>query len=130
MRHAFSSILLLVASATATHAQPAGTHALTVELSNFKFSPPAITLKRGERYHIRFVNRSSGGHSFAARSFFAVTTIAPQDTAKVHKGEVDVAGGDTIEIELVPNSAGTFKVHCAHFMHKPFGMKGEIIVEP
>ena len=102
---------------------------LTVEMSNFKFTPGTLTLARGRPYVIRFVNRASGGHDFVAKAFFASATIAPEDRAKVRNGEIELDGGETTEVHLIANTAGTYKSHCSHFMHSAFGMTGTVVVE-
>lgn len=133
MRGLLAITLLLVANPTTSLAQPSGEpgqQTLTVELSSFKFTPATLTLRQGERYHIRFVNTSSGGHDFVAKKFFATSTLSAADAEKVRGGEIDVGGGESVEISVTPNQAGTFESHCSHFMHSTFGMTGEIIVEP
>ncbi|HWI85605.1 MAG TPA: cupredoxin domain-containing protein [Sphingomonas sp.] len=106
------------------HPQP-----LTIELSSFKFTPSTLTLKRGTAYRIHFVNVSSGGHDFVAKDFFAASTIAPEDRAKAAGGVVDVDGKEAVDITLVPDRSGTYKIRCGHFMHSSFGMTGTINVE-
>jgi plastocyanin len=133
MRGVLALALLLVADPATGSAQPAeqsAVQSITVELSSFKFTPDTLTLRQGERYRIRFVNSSSGGHDFVAKEFFAASTLATADAAKVHDGKIDFSGGEVIEISLTPNRAGTFKSHCSHFMHSSFGMNGEIVVQP
>lgn len=102
---------------------------ITIELSSFKFTPSSEALQRGAAYRIHFVNTSSSGHDFVAREFFAGSMIAPEDRAKITNGGVDVEGGGSVDIRLVPNRAGSFKVHCSHFLHSSFGMTGTITVQ-
>lgn len=102
---------------------------VTVEMSNFKFTPAALTLARGRPYVLHFVNDASGGHDFVAKEFFAASTIDPEDRAKVRKGEVELSGGESADIHLVANVPGTYKSHCSHFMHSSFGMTGTIAVQ-
>jgi uncharacterized cupredoxin-like copper-binding protein len=129
MRLFFPLCILLVGFAGgAAIAQPSS-QAVTVELSSFKFSPATLTLTHGRPYVLHFVNSSSGGHDFVAKDFFANATIAPEDRAKVAKGEVELAGGESVDIHLVPNNPGSYKSHCSHFMHSSFGMTGKVIVE-
>lgn len=103
--------------------------AITVELSSFKFTPATMRLTHGHSYVIHFVNSASGGHDFVAKEFFASATVAPEDRAKIAKGEVELGGGESVDIHLVPNSTGTYKSHCSHFMHSSLGMTGQVIVE-
>lgn len=131
MRHVIVLVLFAGALITLSNAQtPEWTNAqsLTVELSNFKFTPSALTLQHGTPYKIHFANSASGGHDFVAKEFFAGSTIAPEDRSKVKNGAIDLEGGETIDVRLVPNQPGTYKSHCSHFMHSSFGMTGTITV--
>lgn len=132
MRRLIAPALLAVALlAPTSKAQPpewAGAQTVSVELSNFKFTPATLTLQHGMVYRIRFSNVASGGHDFVAKEFFASANIAPEDRAKVRNGGVDVDSKDTVEVRLVAK-AGTYKSHCSHFMHSVFGMVGKIVVQ-
>ena len=102
---------------------------ITIELSSFKFTPASEVLQRGTVYRLHLVNISSSGHDFVAKAFFTGSTIAPEDRAKISNGGVDVAGGESVDVRLIPNLAGSFKVHCSHFLHSSFGMTGTITVQ-
>lgn len=99
-----------------------------VQLSSFKFTPPVLNLQHGIPYRIRLTNTSTGGHNFAAKEFFQASSIAPEDQPKLNKGRIEVGGGETMEIRLVPLRAGNYKLSCTHFLHTGFGMKGAIVV--
>jgi uncharacterized cupredoxin-like copper-binding protein len=87
-------------------------------------------LKAGETYRIHFVNNSGKGHDFSAREFFAASTMPPEDKAKLEDGdEVELDGGQSMDITLTPKHAGTFPVTCTHFMHAMLGMTGTIVVQ-
>ncbi|MBW8743376.1 MAG: cupredoxin domain-containing protein [Sphingomonas sp.] len=122
----FSALLGVFASGAATAQTP---QALTVEMSNFKFNPSMLRLTHGRPYVLHLVNNASGGHDFVAKEFFASSTIAPEDRAKVKNGEVELSGGESADIHLVANAPGTYKSHCSHFMHSSFGMTGTVVVE-
>lgn len=102
---------------------------VSIELSNFKFTPSTLTLQRGTAYRIHLANAASGGHDFVAKEFFAGSTIDPEDQAKIKNGGIDLAGGEAVDIRLVANQPGTYKTHCSHFMHSSFGMTGTITVQ-
>jgi plastocyanin len=125
---ALFAVVLLAQASQAQSPDWSRAQPVTVELSSFKFTPATLNLQHGTPYRIRFANSSSGGHDFVAKEFFDASTIAPEDSAKLHKGGVDVDGGESVEIRLVPNQAGSYKSHCSHFMHSSFGMTGEVIV--
>jgi len=138
MRTAIAAILALTAGCTSTQAiEPrlAGTavdfkQAQTVEvtLSNFAFTPSEIKLQAGKPYMLKLVDGASGGHDFTAPAFFAVASVAPDDAAKIARGQIELKGGETASIRLVP-TAGEFPVTCTHFGHAALGMTGKIIVE-
>lgn len=100
---------------------------VNIELSNFAFSPAALHLRQGQVYRLHFVNKGSGGHNYAARTFFSAAQIDPRDLGIVQKGAVNLGKGEARDVRLVP-AAGTYKVKCTHFMHSTFGMKGSITV--
>jgi plastocyanin len=125
----FLPLAILLAGSAGGAATAQGPQAITVEMSSFKFTPATLMLTHGRAYVLHFVNVSSGGHDFVAKDFFANATIAPEDRAKVGKGGVSLSGGESTDIHLVPNTPGTYKSHCSHFMHSGFGMKGKVVVE-
>lgn len=136
MRTVFSlSLALLVGACATTHAvdpQVASTsladaQVVEVKLSNFDFSPSAIRLDAGQAYALHIVNTASGGHDFTAPEFFAASKVAPQDVVSVRDGQVDLAGGQSATIHIVP-SRGTYNLVCTHTGHALLGMKGTIVV--
>lgn len=117
-----------LAVATAQAPDWNGAQRVDIVMRNFKFEPGTITLEHGGRYLLHFSNQASGGHDFAAKRFFAASTIAPSDQAAVKDGVVELEGGDAADVRLVAPPPGRYAVHCSHFMHSTFGMKGEIVV--
>ncbi len=105
-----------------------GATAARVELANFDFTPRQIHLRAGRPYRLELVNAGSGGHDFSAPEFFAAARIAPADAALVSGGEVDVPGGTTRIVHLVP-AAGSYKLACTHLGHALLGMTGTIVVD-
>lgn len=122
--------MLFAAAAPAQDAGWSDAARVEIGLANFKFVPATITLHHGQRYVLHLVNQASGGHDFVAREFFAAATIAPADRAKIAKGEIELDGGDSADIRVTaPAAPGRYSVHCSHFMHAAFGMKGTIVVD-
>lgn len=120
---------LLLAFASLSLATPVqAPETIAVTLTNFRYTPQTITLQHGRPYVLRFTNGAKGGHDFVAKQFFAAAVIAPEDRAKLAKGGIEVPRGETIELRLTAPPAGRYDVHCSHFLHSTFGMKGEIIV--
>ena len=112
---------LALALGSAAGAQPASQ---TIDLANFSFSPSPIHLAAGRPVTLTFVNRSGSGHDFTAKASFAGSRIA---AGAAPGGKVALRGGETKSITLVP-SAGTYEVHCSHFLHTSFGMTDQIVV--
>ena len=115
-----SLILALAVLLPLGAASPAPTH-LTVILSNYRFDPAPIRLRRGQPYVLHLVNRSGRGHNFVAPAFFAA--------AGAGRGKIDVPPGGGANVAIVAPAAGRYKVKCTHFTHAMRGMKSEIIVE-
>lgn len=117
------SILALMAAAVASSAS-AQTPVQIIELRSFGYAPRTIQLAAGKPVMLTFINRSGDSHDFTARSFFTRSRIVAGD---VPSGEIELKGGRLQSVTLIP-AAGRYKVHCGHFLHKQFGMWGEIIV--
>ncbi|WP_404334566.1 plastocyanin/azurin family copper-binding protein [Sphingomonas sp. MMS12-HWE2-04] len=99
---------------------------IDVALSNFAFTPDTIALVHGQPYVLHL--SSSGGHSFAAKAFFAAATMPAADRARLKGGKVELAGGDSVDIAFVAPAAGTYPIKCTHFLHAGFGMTGTFVV--
>ena len=121
LRLALAAALPFALVAPAAAQPPA---ALNIYVWSFGFAPKPIQLAAGRPVTLIFVNRSGSSHDFVARRFFANARIV---SGMVMDGMVDLKGGETKSVTLVPR-AGTYKVHCSHFMHKPLGMSDEVIV--
>ena len=110
--------LTLIAPVTA---QPAGQ---TIEIRSFSFAPVPIRLAAGKPVTLTFVNSSGSGHDFTAKDFFAHSAIS---AGAAPGGKIELKGHETKSITLVP-SAGTYEVHCSHFLHASMGMHDQIVV--
>jgi plastocyanin len=131
MRVPVAVFALLAASQTPfapLAAQPASPEVVTVQLSNFKFSPSDLALQHGHAYRLHLVNTAGGGHDFSAPEFFAASLVAPADQAKVAGGKIRLAGRQSVDVTLTPLTAGTYRLTCTHFLHNSMGMKGRIVV--
>ena len=129
------STLLLASPALAQNAPvpdaPDWSSAPTVPLvmANYSFSPDALQFHANMPYRLRLTNNAGGGHSFDAPEFFAAVSVAPEDRAKIVKGEIEIASGTSVEVKFVPKVSGTYPFHCSHFLHASFGMTGTVVVK-
>jgi uncharacterized cupredoxin-like copper-binding protein len=100
-----------------------------IGLESFKFVPETITLTHGNAYVLHLVNRAKGSHDFVAKVFFAHAVLAPQDSGVVKDGGVELHGGESMDLHIVAPPAGTYEIHCSHFLHSAMGMTGHIVVQ-
>jgi uncharacterized cupredoxin-like copper-binding protein len=104
-----------------------------VALVDFDFQPARIVLERGQPYQLHLENRGKGGHNFDAPAFFRAVTLrdGPMATeVRDGKGAVELARGQSKDIDLVPTEPGTYPLECTHLLHAAiFGMTGEIVVK-
>jgi len=110
---------------------PAGSapQTIRIDMTNYEFTPSTLQLRASSPYRLELRNASHSGHSFSAPQLFAAARVAPADKAKVVDGEVEVDGGQTVDVNFVVTTPGRYKFHCTHFLHSAFGMSGEAVVE-
>ena len=113
-------VLAMSAAAPAATAVPAQ----TIGLANYSFTPDPISLAAGREVTLKFVNKSTHGHDFTAPEFFAASRIV---AGSAPGGKVDVDGGETKEITLIP-TAGEYRAHCGRPFHSALGMHARIEV--
>jgi uncharacterized cupredoxin-like copper-binding protein len=120
------SIALLLGAGQAMGDTAAQT--IQVDMANYSFTPSTLEMRANTPYRLELRNTSHGDHSFSARQFFAVANISPGDRAKIENGEVEVDGGQTVDVTFTIPTPGTYQFHCTHFLHSAFGMHGEAVV--
>ena len=123
MRASFTLFPLMLCAAAAA-SQPVAAPVQGIALYSYGYNPNPIVLTAGKAVTLNFVNRSGGGHDFTAKKFFGSARII---SGNVTNGEVDLSGGRSASVTLVP-AKGRYKVHCGHPFHKMLGMTGDIVV--
>lgn len=106
---------------------------LTIELSEYAFTPKDFDLVAGQPYVITVVNVGEIKHEFTAEDFFAsIAFRKAEDASGEFKGpaprEVEVFAGAEIELFLIPTEAGTYDLVCEIEGHFEAGMFGTITV--
>ena len=124
MRAAF----FLIALTASTPCLAAGPALLDVHLSNFRYTPRAVTLEHGQNYVLRLTNDAKGAHNFTAAAFFADAVVDPSDRGLIKDGSIEVPARQVREIHFAAPHAGNYPVKCSHTLHKTFGMSGQIVV--
>ena len=95
-----------------------------IALYSYGYTPTPIVLHAGQPVTLRLENRSGSGHSFKAPQFFASARML---NGAVQDGDIHIKGGQSASVTLVP-AAGTYPLHCSHFMHDTMGMHSTIYV--
>lgn len=107
--------------------QFADAQTLTVNLSDYAFTPETLRMNGREPYTLRLVNTGTDGHDFTAPDFFQAAQIYAADADKVVDGRVNLREGSETTIRLIP-ARGTYELVCSHFGHAALGMTGYIQV--
>ena len=123
MRASFTLVPLMLCAAAAA-SQPVTAPVQSIAMYSYGYSPNPIVLTAGKAVTLNFVNRSGGGHDFTAKRFFRSARII---SGNVANGEVDLSGGRSASVTLVP-AKGRYKVHCGRPFHKMMGMSADIVV--
>lgn len=100
---------------------------MTVKLSDFEFSPAYLGLRVGTPVRLVLVNEGSGEHDFSAPEFFSAVIYRPGSMVPA-EGRIEVPKNETKEVDLLPLTAGSYKLKCTEFLHSLFGMRGTIEV--
>ncbi len=112
----FLALLLLPALVVTARAGDRGEEprAIVITAKRFEFVPSTITLKKGETVKL-FVTSEDVTHGFFLRPL---------------KIDTDLIPGETQQITVTPQSAGTFTAICHHFCGSGHGnMKLTVVVE-
>ena len=116
------------------HVQPAAAtidwstaKTVTVSLTDFDFTPSALSLQSGRPVKLVLANPGSGLHDFSAPAFFIAASFRAGGTVPAG-GKIAVAQGKTAEIDLVPGGAAQYPLECTEFLHTMLGMTGTITV--
>src|SRR5690606_611744 len=88
---------------------------ITIVLSDFKFEPAEITVKRGERVRLTLQNKGTVAHDWTVRD---LNLASPR-----------VQPGQTATYEFTVDRVGTFTSVCVEAGHEALGMTGRLIVE-
>lgn len=100
-------------STPSTGTQNGAVKEFTVTGKNFSFIPAAMSVKRGDRVRITFVNES-GTHDLRVDGYNVGTKV--------------IQGGASETFEFVADKTGSFEYYCSVGQHREMGMKGTLTV--
>lgn len=105
---------IISGSSEASSTIPASEKSFTVTGKDFSFAPSQITVKKGDRVKITFVN-AGGFHNLQIDEFNAATKR--------------ISGGERTSMEFTADKTGSFDLYCSVDHHRALGMKGRLIVK-
>ncbi|KKR78945.1 MAG: Heme/copper-type cytochrome/quinol oxidase, subunit 2 [Candidatus Nomurabacteria bacterium GW2011_GWA2_40_9] len=85
----------------------------TVNAKNFSFSPSTMTVKKGDKVKITFIN-SQGFHDFKIDAYGVAAKQAQSPNTEV--------------LEFIADKTGSFEYYCSVGTHRSMGMKGTLVV--
>ena len=97
--------------APATQAQPI---VLTIELTEYRFSPDQLEVELGEEIRIHLINNGSEGHNFI------LETHANYDPI--------IAPGRQANVSFNADTVGTYLMYCTVSGHRALGMEGTFTI--
>ncbi len=108
---------------------------IDITISEDRFSPLNLMLRRGRPYILRIANTDKVVHSFGSRAFFQSVATAKivfggEVSAKTCVPAIHVAAKGTAELHVVPEVRGDFEVedNVGLFGLSPFARSGFIVV--
>ena len=103
------------------------TETVTVVMVDDRFEPDSVTFHAGQPVTLRLVNQGKEMHEFTAPEFLHEATVRDKGVLSNNGGDIVVQPKQTVQVRLMPNHAGQYKLICAD--HDWDGMVGEITVE-
>jgi len=97
--------------------KPSAPQAVTVEASEFRFSPANVTVRANQPVEVTLRNTGSVVHDWTVQGL----------DQPVH---VQAQPGQTASAQFTFSRAGTFRIVCVEPGHEPAGMVGQLIVQP
>lgn len=118
-------LLVLLFSGHCLYAEEGDIAVIEIKLGDYRFTPQEIQLTENQPAVLRLVNTDSiTPHNFTMKAQNGVTSI-----------DVDILGGESVDVQLKPLPAGRYPFYCANrllFMksHREKGMEGSLTVNP
>jgi len=106
-------LMLLLAACSGGASGGSGT---SVNMSEYKFDPPTLTVKANQPVTINLRNSGTLVHDYVVQGM-------PQEV------KAEVQAGRSGTVTFTPTQPGTYKVVCTQPAHETSGMVGQLIVQ-
>ena len=127
MRALIGIALLLALAPDARAADWSKAQPVTVDASEYQFSPPRLVFKHGTAYRLHIENKGKETHEFTAPEFFHWAEIRDPSPLNPDRTEIVIAPGTAKDLYFVALKAGDYPLRCSD--HDWAGMTGGITVE-
>lgn len=131
----FVVLMLWVAACSTQPVQPA--NEITVEMKDFAYSKPSLTVAAGQPVTLTLVNTGNIEHDFVVEKIDVTTRVIQDSGSDAHHahGEeknydlhASAGVGDTTVLEFTALQPGTYTFFCSVEGHEAAGMVGELTV--
>jgi len=127
--------LILLSACSSGSSQPA--NELTLEMTDFAYSPPSITVNAGQPVTLTLKNIGQVEHDFVVEKIDVTTKVVQDSGSDAHHAHgaeqnydlhVSAGTGETSVLQLTVSEPGTYKYFCSVEGHEEAGMIGELTV--
>jgi uncharacterized cupredoxin-like copper-binding protein len=110
---------------------------ITLELTDFAYSTPTVTITAGQPVVFTLDNKGLVEHDFVIEKIEANVVLMQDSGSDAHSAHGEVSNfdvhssaqvGETTVLELTVSEPGTYQFFCSVEGHKEAGMIGELIV--
>ena len=110
---------------------------ITLDLTDFAYTPAAITIPAGQPVVLTLTNNGLVEHDFVIETIDARTVLLQDSGSEAHHAHGEASNfdvhasaqvGETTVVELTVSEPGTYQFFCSVEGHKDAGMIGELIV--
>jgi uncharacterized cupredoxin-like copper-binding protein len=129
------SAVMLLAACASQPSQPSSK--LTVEMTDFAYSPSSVTIPAGQPVTLTVNNTGNIEHDFVVEKIDVATTVIEDNGSNAHHAHgaeqnfdlhVSARPGEASVVELTVAEPGTYKIFCSVEGHEEAGMIGELTV--
>ena len=104
---------------------------IAITVTNDRFIPDRVQLRRGGQYVLRFRNASNRKHNFSAPTFFKYARVAPRDAGWITDNALTLAPGQgaTLHIFAPTTPNASYEFRSTRIEDAAEKMKGRILVQ-
>ena len=130
--------IVLILAACGNGAAATTSSGVTVEASDFRFTPATIEVKAGQPVKLTLRNRGAVEHDFSVMQIQVANSSEASHSGAGHDMSnmtmqpdlhTVAAPGQTSTLEFTPSKAGVYEFQCTVAGHKDAGMSGRLVVK-